>query len=128
MEIIFGNDDKVLIVKRIDFDKVSTLGDVCPNFDVLNVPELAPEVIRGWNLLAISSRNIYKSPDQEAKAFACTIRNDLRFDNTVACRGARPYSAENFRHDNHDDGTFAVIEQLGTKTDDSPSLMLAISH
>ena len=104
MEIGFDND-KILVVKGIDFDKVSTLGGVCSRFTGSNIPQ----VIRGWNLVATTSRNIYRSPDQEGRAFACTICNDLRYNGVARCKGARPYSAESVSSDDDDDVDFAAL-------------------
>jgi hypothetical protein len=108
MDIRFDDDDKILVVKGINFDKVSTLGTICLKSEGFNTYE----VVREWNALATRSRNIYQSPDRKERAFACTIRDDIRYDGSVRSKGGRSYSAESFRDDDDDYRMFAVMELM----------------
>jgi hypothetical protein len=66
MDIRFDNDDKILVVRGINFDKVSIPGDICPDSEGSNTHE----VVREWNVLATWSRNIYQTPDRKGPLHA----------------------------------------------------------
>lgn len=74
METRFEDGDSALIVKGISFDKISKLGAVCPRPEGSHVPS----EVTDWHSLAMLSRSSYETAELKERAFAYTIKADLR--------------------------------------------------